>query len=101
MLTINSTGSNYTCRIVGYKLCRIDAEKGHTECYGLSFAGEKASIVPFLPNDNIKYTILHELTHNLTGNDHEDCTEGQDCVLQRYYDGWCDSCTAAFVELYD
>lgn len=91
----------YTCRLVGYAICRYD--KGtHEALYGLGDVDGKNTIVstfPYPQGKSLSYLIKHELTHNL-GSTHKIC-DGLLCSLVNNYDNWCDACTEVIKKNYD
>lgn len=94
MLEILTSRTYYTCRIVGYDLCRY--RNGHAGVRGSGNYNGKNSIVSTTATKSRKQFVLtlqHELTHNLGGSVDHECTEGQDCVLQGQLDVWCDACS--------
>ncbi len=97
LLNIDTSTTDYICRFVGHKLCYYDTDDSrHEEIYGLAYVNNLDSIVSQQSIDYIR-TIQHELTHNLGGR-HDDCTEGQSCVLKNDMNMWCDNCSNAILE---
>ncbi|MCL1832229.1 MAG: hypothetical protein FWG45_04880 [Oscillospiraceae bacterium] len=99
LLTAGSTGSPYTLRIVGYKLCwygEYSGISGHIEVWGAGTMPGTNSIATTHGDDAYDgkhHTIQHELSHNL-GAPH--CSS-VNCAMNvngnvRYVDKWCSSC---------
>ena len=94
LLFMNQSQTYYTCRVVGHMLCYYDtSDAAHSGCYGMATVGGKDTIITTQGN-NLQLHIQHELSHNL-GASHTTCTPGQQCVLKRTLNTWCDACSAA------
>ena len=92
LITLLTSSSYYTYRIVGYAVCRY--EDGHAVVVGSGNINGKNAVSSTLISSDITRSIQHELTHNLGGS-HGTCTPGQHCVLKGQKNKWCDACSEA------
>ena len=103
-LILEATSSYYyTYRLLGYAVCRYDSSQEeqykHDAIVGAAKINGKNACTSTIVSQNLVRSIQHELTHNLGGK-HDDCTNGELCVLKNNLGYWCSSCREAIKNNY-
>ncbi len=103
-LNLEATSSYYyTYRLLGYAVCRYDSSQEeqykHDAIVGAAKINGKNACTSTITTSNLIRSIQHELTHNLGGT-HDNCAEGELCVLKNNVGYWCSSCREAIKNNY-